>query len=151
MESIFAEKINYFLFYHHFSKKGNMSILSKFALFHINCYFIGKVSPMYGILAGYSSPESIFAEKITYFLFCHHFSKIGNMSNFYNIALFHINCYFIGKVSDMHSFPGGFSSPESIFAEKITYFLFCHHFSKNRTYVIFSQNRIISHQLLLHR
>ena len=33
-------------------------------------YFIGKVSPMYGFLAGFSSPESIFAEKNTYFLFC---------------------------------------------------------------------------------
>ena len=67
---------------------------------------------------------------------------------FPTIALFHINCYFIGKVSLMYGFLAGFSSPESIFAEKITYFLFC---NQNRKYVTFSQNRTISHQLLLHR
>ena len=43
----------------------------KIALFHINFYLIGKVSPMYGFLADFSSPESIFAEKKnTYHLFC---------------------------------------------------------------------------------
>ena len=110
---------------------------------------------MYGFLAGFSSPESIFAEKkilISYFV-----TKTGNMLLFPKIALFHINCYFIGKVSPMFGFLAGFSSPESIFAEKNTYFLFCNQnrkyviFPKNRKYVIFSQNRIISHQLLLHR
>ena len=66
-------------------KTGNMSFFSsEIALFHINCYFISKVSPMfmYGFLAGFSSPGSIFAEKVTYFLFCHHFQNTGNMSIF---------------------------------------------------------------------
>ena len=95
-------KNTYFLFcnqnrkYVIFSQKQEIFIFPKMALFHINCYFIGKVSPMYGFLAGFSSPESIFALKNTYFLFC----------------------YFIGKVSPMYSFLAGFSSPESIFAEK---------------------------------
>ena len=45
-------------------KTGNMQFFpSKTALFHINCYFIGKVSPMYGFLAGFSCEESILAEK----------------------------------------------------------------------------------------
>ena len=52
------------------TKTGNMLFFPKIALFHINCYFIGKVRPMYGFLADFSSPESIFAEKNTYFLFC---------------------------------------------------------------------------------
>ena len=30
---------------------------------------------MYGFLAGFSFPGSIFAKKNTYFLFCHHFKK----------------------------------------------------------------------------
>ena len=47
-----------------------MLFFPKIALFHINCYFIGTVSLMYGFLAGLLSPESIFAEKNTYFLFC---------------------------------------------------------------------------------
>ena len=95
---------------------------------------------MYGFLAGFSSPESIFAEKkilISCFV-----TKTGNMLFFPKISLFHINCYFIGKVSPMYGFQAGFSSPESIFAEKNNYFLFC---NQNRKYVIFSQNRIISH------
>ena len=84
--------------------------------------------------------------------------KTGNMYFFPSkIALFHINCYFIGKVSPVYGFLAGLNFPESIFAEKNTYFLFC---NQNRKYVIFSQkeeicyfsqNRIISHQLLLHR
>ena len=53
-----------------------MLFFPKIALFHINCYFIGKVSSMYGFLAGFSSPESIFAENNTYFLFV---TKTGNM------------------------------------------------------------------------
>ena len=159
-ESIFAEKIliscfatktGNMLF---FPKTGNMLFFPKIALFHINCYLIGKVSPMYSFLAGFSSPESIFAEKNTYFLFCNQNRKYVI---FPKIALFHINCYFIGKVSPMYGFFAGFSFPESIFAEKNTYFLFCNQnrkyviFPKNRKYVIFSQNRIISHQLLLDR
>ena len=44
-----------------------MLFFPKIALFHINCYFIGTVSLMYGFVAGLSSPESIFAEKNTYF------------------------------------------------------------------------------------
>ena len=70
---------------------------------------------MYGFLAGFSSPESIFAEKILISCFV---TKTGNMLLFPKIALFHINCYFIGKVSPMYGFLAGFSSPESIFAEK---------------------------------
>ena len=77
---------------------------------------------MYGFLAGFTSPKSIFAEKITYFLFCNqnrkYVTKTGNMLFFPKIALFHINRYFIGKVSPMFGFLAGFSSPESIFAEK---------------------------------
>ena len=80
---------------------------------------------MYGFLAGFSSPESIFAEKNTYFMFCNQnrkyviFSQKQEKVLFYpKIALFHINCYFIGKVSPMYGFLAGFSSPESIFAEK---------------------------------
>ena len=64
---------------------------------------------MYGFLAGFSSPESIFAEK---YLF-HVLSPLSkNMSIFSKIALFHINCNFIGKVSPMYDFLAGFSSPE---------------------------------------
>ena len=84
-------------------------------------------------------------------------TKTGNMLFFPKIALFHINFYFIGKVSPMNGFLAGFSSPESIFAEKILISCFVTKtggnmlfFPKNRKYVIFSQNRIISHQLLLH-
>ena len=134
-----------------------MLYFPKIALFYINCYFIGKVSPMYGFLAGFSSPESIFAEKKLISCFV---TKTGNMLFFpkshYFTSIF-INCYFIGKVSPMYGLLAGFSSPESIFAEKNTYFLFC---NQNRKYVIFSQkqeicyfpqNRIILHQLLLHR
>ena len=73
---------------------------------------------MYGFLASFSSPESIFAE-INYLLpvlsplfkkqeICHFFSKI---------ALFHINCYLTGKVSTMYSFLTSFSSPELILAD----------------------------------
>ena len=72
-------------------------------------------------VTGFSSPESIFAEKNTYFLFCNQNRKYVI---FPKIALFHINCYFIGKVSPMYGFLAGFSSPESIFAENNTYFLF---------------------------
>ena len=133
-ESIFAEKKTYFLFC---NQNRKYVIFPKIALFHINCYFIGKVSPMYGFLAGFSSPESIFAEKNTYFLFCNQNRKYVI---FPKIALFHINCYFIGKVSKIYGFLAGFSSPESIFAEKNTYFLFCNH---NRKYVIFSQKQVI--------
>ena len=71
---------------------------------------------MYSFLAGFSSPESIFAEKILISCFV---TKTGNMLFFPKIALFHINCYFIGKVSPMFGFRAGFSSPESSFAEKI--------------------------------
>ena len=54
------------------TKQEICNILSKIALFHTNCYFIGKVSPMYGFLAGFSSPESIFAGKILISCsFCH--------------------------------------------------------------------------------
>ena len=57
----------------------------------------------------------------------------------------------------MFGFLAGLSSPESIFAEKILISCFVTKtgnmlfFPKNRKYVIFSQNRINSHQLLLHR
>ena len=61
------------------SKNRKYVNFSKIALFQINCYFIDKVIPMYGFLAGFSSPESIFAENNTYFLFCYHFQKTGNM------------------------------------------------------------------------
>ena len=76
-----------------------------------------NVSPMYGYLVGFSSPESIFAEKILISCFV---TKTGNMLFFPKnrkyvifpkIALFHINCYFIGKVSPMYGFLAGFSSP----------------------------------------
>ena len=70
---------------------------------------------MYSFLAGFSSPESIFAEKKLIFCFV---TKTENMLFFPKIALFHINCYFIGKLSPMYGFLAGFSSPESIFAEK---------------------------------
>ena len=148
-ESIFAEKNTYFLFCNQnrkyvifFSQKQEICyFFPKIALFHINCYFIGKVSPMYGFLAGLSSPESIFAEINTYFMFCNQnrkyviFSQKQEKVLFYpKIALFHINCYFIGKVSPMYGFLAGFSSPESIFAEKKNDFLFC---NQNRKYVIF--------------
>ena len=92
-----------------------MLFFPKIALFHINCYFIGKVSPMYGFLAGFSSPESIFAEKILISCFV---TKTGNVLFSPKIALFHNNCYFIGKVSPMYGFLAGFSFPESIFAKK---------------------------------
>ena len=46
-----------------------MLFFPKIALFHINCHFIGKVSPMYSFLAGFSSPESIFAEKYLFSVF----------------------------------------------------------------------------------
>ena len=161
-------------------KKQEICQFSKIALFHINCYFIAKVSPIYGFLAGFSSSESIFAEKLLISFFVTTFQKyrkcvvfsskialfhfncyfIGKVSPvlvlrnsflliklliscfvtifqkqdicqiFSKIAFFHINCYFIGKVSPMYGFLAGFSSLESIFAENITYFLFCHHFSK---------------------
>ena len=126
-ESIFAEKNTYFLFC---NQNRKYVIFPKIALFHINCYFIGKVSPMYGYLAGFSSPESIFAEKIL--IYRKYVTKTGNMLFFPKIALFHINCYFIVKVSPMYGFLAGFSSPESIFAEKNTYFLFC---NQNRKYL----------------
>ena len=106
---------------------------------------------MYGFLANFSCPEYIFDEKYLFFCFVTTFQKSAHMSIFSTIALFHINSYFIGKVSPMYGFLAGFSSPESIFAEKITYLLFCRHLKKNRKYVKFFQNRIISHQLLLHR
>ena len=122
------KKNTYFLFC---NQNRKYVIFPKITLFHINCYFIGKVSPMYGFLAGFSSPESIFAEKNIYFLFCNQNRKYVI---FPKIALFHINCYFIGKVSPMYGFLAGFSSPESIFAEKNIHFLFC---NQNRKYVIF--------------
>ena len=52
---------------------------------------------MYGYLAGFSFPKSIFAVFSSNFLFCHHFSKNRKYVNFSKIALFHINCYFRGK------------------------------------------------------
>ena len=69
---------------------------------------------MYGFLAGFSSPESIFAEKILISCFV---TKTGSMLFSPKITLFHINCYFIVKVSPMYGFLAGFSSPESFFAE----------------------------------
>ena len=74
---------------------------------------------MYGFLAGFSCAESIFAIKNTYFLFCNQNRKL---LFFPKIALFHINCYFIGKVSPIYGFLAGFSSPKSIFAEKFYLF-----------------------------
>ena len=72
---------------------------------------------MYGFLAGLSSPESIFA-KINYlFPVLSPLFKNRKYVNFSKIALFHTNCYFIGKVSPMYGFLASFSSPESIFAE----------------------------------
>ena len=77
---------------------------------------------MYSFLAGFSSPESIFLLKKK-LVSCFGY-KTGNKfffqqkNGFPKIALFHINCYFIGKVSPMFGFLAGFSSPESIFAGK---------------------------------
>ena len=137
----FPESILLFFFLfpvcHHFSKNRKYVNFSKIALFPINCYFIGYVSPMYGFLAGFSFPESIL---LFFFLFpvCHHFSKNRKYVNFSKIALFPINCYFIGYVSPMYGFLAGFSFPESIL---LFFFLcpVCHHFSKNRKYVNFSK------------
>ena len=99
-ESIFAEKKQtYFLFCN--QNRKYVIFFTQIALFHINCYFIGKVSPMYGFLAGVSSPGSIFAEKILISCFV---TKTENMLFFPKIALFYINCYFIGKVSPMYGF-----------------------------------------------
>ena len=152
-------KNTYFLFcnqnkkYVIFSQKQEICYFPKIALFYINCYFIGKVSPMYGFLAGFSSPESIFAEKILISCFV---TKTGNMLFFPKVALFYINCYFIGKVSPMYGILAGLVL-RNPFLLKNTYFLFC---NQNRKYVIFSQkqeicyfsqNRIISHQFILHR
>ena len=113
------EKNTYFLFCNqnrkYVTKTGNMLFFPKIALFHINCYFIGKVSAMYGFMAGFSFPESIFAGKKTFFLFCNQNRKYVI---FPKIALFHIKCYLIGKMSPMYGYLSGFSSPESIFAEK---------------------------------
>ena len=91
-----------------------MSVFLKSYYFTSIGYFISKVNSVYGFLGSFDSPEFIFAEKNTCFLFCHHFSKTGNMSIFSKIALFHINCYFIGKVSPMYGFLAGLSSPELI-------------------------------------
>ena len=130
---IFSQKQEIFYF-------SQNRIISKIALFHINHYFIGKVNPIYGFLAGFNSPKSIFAEKITYFLFCNQnrkyviFPQNRKYVIFSKIALFHINCYFIGEVSPMYGFLAGFSCAESIFSEKNTYFLFC---NQNRKYVFF--------------
>ena len=131
------------------TKQEICQFFSKIALFHINCYFIGKVSPMYGFLAGFSSPESIFAEKYLFPVFSP-LLKNRKYVNFSQIALFHINCYFIGKVSPMYGFLAGFSSLESIFAEKLLISCFFTTFIKQEICQFF-QNRIISHQLLLYR
>ena len=102
---------------------------------------------MYGFLAGFSSPESIFAEKKTSFLFCNQNRKY--VIFFTQIALFHINCYFIGKVSPMYGFLAGVSSPGSIFAlKKILISCFV---TKTENMLFFYPNCTISHQLLLHR
>ena len=74
--------------------------------------------------------------------------KTGNLSFSPKIALFHIICYFIGKVSPVYGFLAGFSSPESIFADKKYVFPVL---SPKQEICHFFQNRIISHQLLLHR
>ena len=107
----------------------------------VTSYFIGKVSPIYRILAGFSSPETIF----TYFLFCHHFSK-NRIYQFSKITLFQINCYFIGKVSQFTTF-----LPVLVLRKPFLLIsCFITTFQKKRKYVIFFQNSIISHQLLLH-
>ena len=73
---------------------------------------------MYGFLASFSSPQSIFADIFLLIsCFVTTFQKTGNMSNLFKIAIFHINCNFIGKVSPIYGFLAGFSSPLSIFAE----------------------------------
>ena len=129
-----------------------MSIFPKIALFHIYCYFIGKVSPMYGFLASFSSPESIFAD-INYLFhilsqlfkkqeICHFFSKI---------AEFHINCYFIGKVSLMYGFLADLFLRNPFLLKKLLISCFVTTFHKTGLMSFFFQNRIISHQLLLHR
>ena len=75
-ELMYYRKCNQFVTIFCFGDKTGNMYFSKIALFHINCYFIGKVSPMYSFLAGFSSPESIFAENNAYFLFV---TKTGNM------------------------------------------------------------------------
>ena len=51
----------------------------------------------------------------------------------------------------MYGFLAGFSSPESIFAEKLLISCFVTTFKKQEMCHFFLQDRIISHQLLLHR
>ena len=51
----------------------------------------------------------------------------------------------------MYGFQAGFSSPESIFVEKLLISCFVNTFQKIGQIVKFFKNLIISHQLLLHR
>ena len=53
---------------------------------------------MYGFLDGCSSPNPFLLNKLLISCFVTTFQKTGNMSIVSKIALFHINCYFIGKV-----------------------------------------------------
>ena len=63
---------------------------------------------MYGFLAGFSSPESIFADFFLISCFVTTLKKEEICQVFSKIALFHINFYFIGKVSPMYGFLGRF-------------------------------------------
>ena len=60
-----------------FEKREFCKFLPKTTLFHINWYLIGNLITMYDFLAGFSSSESILADKMTYFPFCNGFRKTG--------------------------------------------------------------------------
>ena len=126
-------------------KKQEICQFSKIALFHINCYFIAKVSPIYGFLAGFSSSESIFAEKLLISFFVTTFQKYRKCVIFSSkIALFHFNCHFIGKVSPVLVLRNSFLLIKLLISCFVTIFQKTGHMS------IFFQNRIFSHQLLLY-
>ena len=131
------------------TKTGNMSFfLSKIALFHINCYFIGKVSPCTAFWSVLVLRNPFLLEKILISCFV---TKTGNMSFFLSkIALFHNNCYFIGKVSPMYGFLAGFSSPESILLKNYLSPVMSPLFKKQEICQFFPKLHYFT-QLLLHR